>query len=127
MPSPQLLTQLNQVFAASKSFQAMSAEDQAKVRAKYANASDEEVMNALKVMAQEKIFSDELDAKQAQISVQKAEAVTDLKQASKRAERMSLHDDEMEETESTDKEADALLKQIGADKDRKKKKLFGIF
>jgi len=128
MPSQQLLDQLYKAFAASSSFMAMIPEDQAKIRAKYAGATDEEVANALKVMAQEKVFSQELDAREAQITTDKVQVVADLKQSMKTAERLTLKDDEAAETVSSDKEADALLKKIGTDKGpNKKKKFFGIF
>lgn len=127
MPSQQLLAQLKTLFAASKSFQAITPEDQAKILAKYANGSDEEISKALKVMQQEKIFSDELDTKEAQITAEKTQVVADLKQSMKQADKMSRQDDEAEETESSDKEADKLLKQISTDKDAKRKKIFGIF
>jgi len=127
MSSPQLLAQLKTAFAASKSFQAISPEDQVKILAKYASGADEEVLNALKVMAQEKVFSDELDAKETQINTEKAQVVAELKQSMKQADRLTLKDDEAAETENSDNEADKLLKQIGADKPAKRKKLFGIF
>jgi hypothetical protein len=128
MPSPQLLAQLEQMFAASKSFKAMSEAEQNQIRDKFATASDGEISTAIRVMQQEKVFSDELDAREAKISADKVAAITDLRQAAKRAERVTLQDDEAAETRKTDKQADALLNQIGSEKEpKKKKKLFGIF
>lgn len=124
----------NQFFGlleASSSFKLLSPEQQTSVRAKYENATDEELKEGIQALEEDKIFTANLEAEEKKNQEELEKKVSEVKGVMKTVKRDKLRNDEAADNQASEKEMAGVLQQIdtmGIPKnDPPKKKVLGLF
>jgi|WetSurMetagenome_2_1015567.scaffolds.fasta_scaffold36959_2 hypothetical protein len=113
---------------ASKSFHKLKTEEQSQLLKAYENTDDATYTAALKELAEADADATRFEAIKTQKLEEQVVLTKEIKEASRVMKKTNLEESEQKEQGQSMDDADALLKQIGADKsEKKRKKIFGIF
>jgi ABC-type transporter MlaC component len=112
---------------ASNSFKRLKPEEQAELLKAYENVPDTTYTTALKELADAETDTVHFTAIKKQKLEEQITLTKEIKEASRVMKKTNLEDSEQKEQGKSMDEANALLKGIGADPGKKRKKLFGIF
>jgi len=113
---------------ASKSFRKLKEEEQSKLLKAYENVDDATYTLALKELAEADAEVSRFEMVKNQKLEEQVALIKEIKQAARVMKKTNLEELEQKDHSQSMDEADALLREIGTEKNPKaKKKLFGIF
>ena len=132
MPTQSLLDKFLRALIASKTFQSLTPQEQTEIKNSYANATDEQLAEAMEVLKNDVVKHAEFEAEEQKAVEQQVKIAHDLKDSMKKIEKEELKENAANDKEESSKAADALLEDLekGEEEDegkKKKKKFLGIF
>jgi len=127
MASQELLNQLNQALAQSPPFQLLPVEKQSQLKQSFANATDEQVQQAIAEIKKTDLEAAQNEQKRDAQEQKRAQAAQVLKTEMTQETKVELKENEAKDASDSEKEAENILASIGQKDKPKRKKFLGIF
>lgn len=127
MATQELLNQLYQALAQSSSFQLLPPEKQAELKQGFANATDDQIQQALQEVQQTNLEASRNEQKRQEKAQTQAQAAQALKNEMVQEQKTELKENQEKDAAESEEEAEKILASIGQKDKPKRKKIFGIF
>jgi hypothetical protein len=127
MANQELLNQLYQALAQSPSFQLLPPEKQSELKQGFANATDDQIQQALQEVQQTNLEASQNEQKRQEHAKTQAQSAQALKQEMAQEQKVELKENEEKDAAESEEEAEKILASIGQKDQPKRKKIFGIF
>ncbi len=127
MATQELLNQLYQALAQSPSFQLLPPEKQSELKQGFANATDDQIQQALKEVQQTNLEASQNEQKRQAKAQTQAQAAQALKNEMVQEQKTELKENQEKDAAESEEEAEKILASIGQKDKPKRKKIFGIF